>query len=132
MSEENVEAVYSLADAFNRRDEQAFLDLCDPNAELLDQLSLNPNVYRGRDEIASWFRAWDKVWDDISGSIVKVVHQSGEVVLWRSTARARGHGSGVEVSQDFWHFGKFKAGKLIRIEHHRSEAEALEAAGLSE
>lgn len=121
-----------MSDAFDRRDEWAFIDHFAPDAELIDRLSLNPNIYRGHDAIAAWFRGWDKVWEDIHGSFVEVVHESDEIVLWRSSARARGKASGAEVSQDFWHLATFRDGKVVRIEHHRSEAEGLEAAGLSE
>ena len=131
MSEERAIAIQALSAAFDRRDEQAFLDHFAADAELLDRLSLNPNVYRGREAIGAWFRGWDKVWDDVHGSFVEVLYDSGEVVLWRSAARARGKTSGVEISQSFWHVARFRGGVIAQIEHHRSQAEALEAAGLS-
>jgi ketosteroid isomerase-like protein len=130
MSQENVETLRAAVVAFDQRDEEAWLALCDSRVELLDELSLNPNIYRGHDQVAAWFRGWEKVWTDMRFSGPEDIRDEGDLIVWRSTARARGRRSGVEVSQDFWHVMRFRRGLMIRIEAHRTEADALEAAGL--
>jgi ketosteroid isomerase-like protein len=132
MSQENVETVRAAVSAFDQRDEAAWLALCHPKVELLDELSLSRSVYRGLDAVGAWFRAWEKVWEDVSVSGLEVLREQGDLVVWRITARARGRLSGVEVAQDFWHVTRLRDGRFIRIENHRSEADALEAAGLRE
>ena len=48
--------------------------------------------------------------------------------------RIRGHGggSGAPVDQVIWQVAEWHNGKLVRLSSHDSEAEALEAVGLSE
>jgi len=132
MSEENLEAIRAFVAAFDQRDEQAWLALCDPRIELLDELSLNPNIYRGHDQVAAWFHGWDKVWTDMRFSGLETVRDEGDLVVSRTTAQARGKQSGVEVAQDFWWVSKFKNGLILRFECYRAEADALDAAGLSD
>ena len=132
MSEENLAKARAIAQAFDERDEAAWLALCDRDVEFLDKLSLNPNVYRGRDAASAWFRGWEKVWEDINVPMAEIIRDEDDVVIWRSSARARGKMSGAEVAQDFWTFGRLRENLFVRIEVHRSEADALEAAGLSE
>ena len=132
MSEENLETLRAAVAAFDRRDEKAFLELCDPRIELLDELSLNPNIYRGHEQVAAYFRGWEKVWTDMSFRGPEVLRVDGDLTVWRSSAQARGKQSGIEVSQDFWHVTRFRNGRMIRLENHRTEGDAFEAAGLSE
>lgn len=132
MSEENLEAIRASVAAFDKRNERAWLALCDRRIELLDELSLNPNIYRGHDQVAAWFRGWEKVWTDMRFFGPEIIRDEGDLVVWRSTARARGIRSGVEVAQDFWHVTRFRNGLMTRLENHRTEADALEAAGLQE
>jgi hypothetical protein len=56
MSQENVELVYRAADAFNRRDFDAFLALCDPDIEvssIIAQLE-GGGPFRGHEGVRSW------------------------------------------------------------------------------
>jgi ketosteroid isomerase-like protein len=132
MSEKNVKAIRELVAAFRQRDEDAWLALCDRRVELLDELTLNPNIYRGHDQIAAWFRGWEKAWTDMKFSGPEVIHAAGDLVVWRSHAQARGRKSGAGVAQHFWHVTRFNGDLIVRVENYRDEADALKAAGLSE
>ena len=131
-AQSNLKTVEAVVAAFDRRDEAAFLAVNHSRVELLDELSLNPNIYRGHRQLAAWFRGWEKVWTDMRFSGPYDVREEGDLMVWRSSAKARGRTSGVEVAQDFWHVTRFRDGLVIRMEAHRTEADALEAAGLSE
>ena len=56
MSQGNVELQYRVADAFNRRDIDAFLALCDPDGEFTTRVSEleGGGPYRGHDGVRSW------------------------------------------------------------------------------
>lgn len=131
MSEEKMDIEAALS-AFNRRDERAWLSHLDPDAVFLEQLTLNPTEYRGHEGASRWFRSWEKVWEDFSVSDIKILHEHEGGVVFRFTARGRGKGSGIDVTQDFWAVGKTKSKRFIRVEIHNTEARALEAAGIAE
>jgi len=59
-------------------------------------------------------------------------YPSGERVVVLFTARGRGKGSSVEVEAHWAHLWTFEGGKATRIEGFLDQAEALEAAGLSD
>jgi ketosteroid isomerase-like protein len=117
--------------AFARRDLAQWLDAFHPDAELLDELSLNPSVYRGHQEMARWFRGWDKVWERIWLSPPEPLREAGDLVVVRWTVRARGKGSGVDVEQDFYGNATFRDAKVACFECYSTESDALEAAGLT-
>jgi hypothetical protein len=50
---------------------------------------------------------------------------------WRAAARIA-VGSGATIEQTVWQFSEWRQKKCVRFLHFASEAEALEAAGLSE
>lgn len=114
--------------AFGRRDLAQWLEAFHPDADFLDELSLNPNVYRGHEEMTRWFRGWDKIWEEIRLSTPDVVLEAGELVVVRWTVRARGKVSGIDLTQDFYGSATFRDGKVARFECYRTESDALEAA----
>jgi|SRR5829696_359761 len=134
MSEENVELLHQAFDAFNRRDLDAFLALCDPDVEFISYLARveGGEAYRGHDGVQDW---WDRllaVYPDFSVEIEDLVRDLGD----RTIVRARAHGHGVEsdapMDQAMWQVAEYRHGKTIGWRFFTSEAEALEAAGLSE
>lgn len=58
MSEENVEIVLALYDAFNRRDEDALVALYDPSVEILSFAAAveGSPTFSGHDGVRAWFR----------------------------------------------------------------------------
>ena len=59
MSEENVEHYLAMADAFNRRDWDAFLALTDDEIEVESRLVAMEGGYHGHEGLRRW-------WDDFS------------------------------------------------------------------
>jgi ketosteroid isomerase-like protein len=56
MSQENVELLHRAYDAFNRRDLDALLALCDPDVEFISYTMQveRGDPYRGHDGVRSW------------------------------------------------------------------------------
>ncbi len=133
MSEENVEQYQRAAEAFERRDLDAFLMVFDQDAEFTPR-SVQADggaPYRGHDGIRRWWEGMFSVFSDYQAE-VEDVQDLGDVMLAR--ARLRGHGmeSGAPIEQTQWHVIEWRRGKVVRWRTLGREAEAREAAGLSE
>jgi ketosteroid isomerase-like protein len=132
MSEENVERAHRAFDAFNRRDLDAFLDLMDPEVETVTDLaSVEGRPYRGHDGVRDWWRDLFAVFPDFHIEILEA-RDRGHFVI--AHARRHGHGldSGAPVEETVWQASEWRHGRVLWWQIFASEAEALEAAGLSE
>jgi ketosteroid isomerase-like protein len=133
MSQENVVLFHQAHDAFNRRDIDAFLALTDPDVEFTPLLLKmeGGEAYRGHDGVRSWWQNLFGVYPDFSTEIEEI-RDLGDVTVAR--LRVRGHGveSDAPMEQETWQVGEWRDNKVIRWDTFLSEAEALEAAGLSE
>ena len=132
MSQENVERTRRAVDAFNRGDLDAVRALVDEGVEVISRLApMGEDRYRGHDGFLRWQQNLHEVFPDWHGEPLEV-RDLGKTTIAR--VRVRGHGgeSGAPVDQVIWMVGEWRSGKLVRISSHGTEAEALEAAGLSE
>src|SRR5919198_358577 len=115
MSQENVEVARNAVVAFNRRDVPALVELTTDDFQWVTWTgTVEPTVYHGADGLSSYFR------------------DLGERVLVAGTFHARGGGSGAEIHVPYFSAFFVRGGKLARVLSFRTEAEALEAAGLRE
>jgi hypothetical protein len=64
MSQENVELVYRVNDAFNRRDLDAFLALMDDDIEIASRIVAIEGGLRGHDGVRRWWQNWLDTWPD--------------------------------------------------------------------
>lgn len=132
MSEANVELARRVYDAFNRRDLDGFLALMDSDVDGMPRsLGIEGGSYRGREGMRRWWMEILAVFDDFEVEVVEV-RGSGDVTI--SKLRIGGHGaaSAVAISETVWHAGGWRDGRCVWWRTCDSEAEALEAAGLSE
>ena len=132
MSQENVDRVYELADAFNRRDQDAFLAGWDEDGELVSRLVAIEGGYHGHDGIRRWWESLLDAWPDLTLEVVALRDIEDDLTL--ATVNLRGHGAGsdVPVEQMQWHVFRWRDKKTVWVKIYADEAEALEAAGLSE
>jgi ketosteroid isomerase-like protein len=63
---------------------------------------------------------------------VDTIRDLGDTMLVALRVRGRGVGSEVPIEQRAWHVVRLRDGRIARVEAFLLEAEALEAAGLSE
>jgi ketosteroid isomerase-like protein len=133
MSQENVELAHRAFDAFNRRDLDAFLAHCDPEVEVYSRLAEleGGRPHRGHDGVRSW---WDNIFalaPDIRPEIDDV-EDAGDMTVVRLRVRGHGVGSDAPIEQTQWLVTKWRDKQAVWVRIFLSEAEALEAAGLSE
>lgn len=131
MSQENVELARRFYDAVNQRDLDAWLAITDEQAELSSILVPVEGGYRGHDGFRRW---WENVFDTFPDYTIQVgeVQDHGTVTI--AAIRLRGHGSASQapIDQPLSQLIQWHNGKAVRVESFRTEAEALEAVGLSE
>ncbi len=131
MSQANLVLVRHAVAAYNRRDVGALIELTTDDFEWVTWTgTVEPSTYRGADGLAGYFRDAD-IW----GLLRLEVHEIrdvGDRVLVAGTLHARGGGSGVEITSPYYSAFYVRDGKLARVLSFRTEAEALEAAGLRE
>jgi ketosteroid isomerase-like protein len=133
MSQENVELVYQFIDAFNRRDVESFLALCDTEVEYFSHVVEleGGGPYRGHDGIRRWWASLLAISPDFRVDIEEV-RDLGDITLTRWRAHGHGAGSDVPMEQTQWAVGEWRHGKAVWGRVVLSEAEALEAAGIEE
>jgi ketosteroid isomerase-like protein len=133
MSQENVQLLHDAFDAFNRRDLDEFLALGDPDLEFISYWMYveGGGPYRGQDGVRDWWESLLEVYPDFAAEIEEV-----RDLGYRTIARVRVHAHGVRsdmpMGTTMWHVAEYRHGKTIGWCFFNSEAEALEAAGLSE
>jgi ketosteroid isomerase-like protein len=133
MSEENVELLHHAFDAFNRRDLDGFLALCDPDLEFISYWMQveGGGPYRGRDGVRDWWERLLDVYPDFTGEIEEV-RDLGDRTIARVRVHAHGVASDMPMGVTMWLVAEYRHGKTTGWHFVRSEAEALEAAGLQE
>jgi ketosteroid isomerase-like protein len=134
MTSTNVELFEAGIGAYNRRDPEEFVALCEPDCEwhpFLSSLVEGTTGYRGHDGIRAWFRDIDSMFSEMRADVGEI-RDLGNRVLGLGTIRARGRESGAEVSSPVGWLIEVREGKLRRGWAHASHEEALEAAGLQD
>jgi ketosteroid isomerase-like protein len=133
MSQENVELYYRVTAAINRRDLDAVLTLSDPDIEFVPRIVEveGGGSYCGHDGVRSWWENLFGVFPDFR-SEVEEVRDLGDVTVARVRLCGQGMGSDAPTEQRSWVVYEWRDMKTIWWGTFRSEAEALEAAGLSE
>ena len=131
MSQENVEIVRQLYEAFDRGDAEVALTYFDAAVVMDASHRVDGRIGHGQRELISILAEWLGAWDDWREEIEEV-RDLGDRVLVTSTQRARGKGSGIEWENRFAMLYELQSGKITRWTIYDDLREALEAAGLSE
>ena len=135
MSQENVEIVRRVSDAYNRRDVGAMLDELHPEIEwhpwLQLQLGGGATVYRGHQGVRKGIRELEEAFSEIQAEQTEI-RDLGERVVAIGHLRGRGNESGAITESAIAWIVEFKSGKVIRVREYLDPKKALEAAGLSE
>jgi ketosteroid isomerase-like protein len=134
MSQENVEIMRKMLDAFDRRDRAAWLALRVPECEVIPS-AMWPEVdaIRGREaawdfyiEVAEPFERRPLAPD------TEAVDAGPDKVLVHHHAVLRGRASSADVELNYWLILTFREGQILRDEWFTDRAQALEAVGLRE
>ena len=95
MSEENVELARRAIDAFNRRDIDSFLALCDPDVVFISRhlgLEGGGRTLHGHDGVRTWWESLLGIFPDFS-TVLAEVRDHGDVTLRSITCTAMAAGA---------------------------------------
>src|SRR3954454_8844273 len=130
MSQENVEIVRAVYEAWNAGDMDAFRDLYDPDVIMRPPEGWpEPGPFVGREAV---MREWEHVRDAWHADVVEPISDfvdAGDRVAVRHTWRAAGHGP--EVNIEVTNVVMVRKGKIVYQEFFWDHAAALETVGLS-
>jgi ketosteroid isomerase-like protein len=130
MSEENVEIVRRAVAAFNARDRERVLSMCDPEIEF--RSAIEQKTYRGFDEVVGYREEVAAVMEDFHFEDSQFLDAGRDRVVHLYRMVGRGAGSGVSVSREVGALWQLRDGKLLKGEIYLDQWQALEAAGLRE
>jgi hypothetical protein len=89
-------------------------------------------VYRGRDAVIGFWRAWLAAWETVVFDY-ELVDAGDRVVVLIDQQRMRGRSSGIEVALGTYaQVATFRDGLMVHWRPYASHSEALEAVGLPE
>jgi ketosteroid isomerase-like protein len=125
MAMSNVEVVRRGFEAFNARDVEAIVELCDPAVEWLPfRAQLDGVAYRGHDGIRRFVADMDDDWDGFRIDPVEFHDRPPHVVVFgRVTGTGRASGVAVDFVGGF--VFELRESKIARLVSHSDPAEAL-------
>jgi ketosteroid isomerase-like protein len=132
MSQENVEIVRRMWEAFLANDFQTALSSYDPDVEWDGTNLPDGQVGRGLDAIMDHITRWSDMWGESwRVEVERVIDAGGDqvVVFIRETGRSS---SGLEMDERHGELYTVRDGRIVRRQGFSDPKEALEAVGLSE
>ena len=131
MSQENVEVVRRVFEAWNAGDMDAVRDLHDPEVIMRSAKEWpEPGPYVGREAVMREFEQLRETWDADALEPIRDFVDAGDRVLVRFAWH--GVGQGPEANVEMTYVATVRKGKIFNIEYFLDHAEALEAVGLPE
>ena len=132
MSQENVELLRPVYEAWGSGDLRAGEELLDPQIQSIWPSEFpSGGIYRGKEAHAEAMREWLSPWEDFRLAAEGFFEAEDRVVV-PFRVSARGKESGVEVQRRWAHIWTMRSGKVVRFEVSLDPAEALKAVGLEE
>ena len=132
MSQENVEVVWRIAEAWSAGNLEASLAALNPEIAWYDAPQQpGGSVRRGHSGVRESVRMWVGAWDAYRYQPEEVI-DSGDKVLLVGRQLGRGKGSAVEVASELLHVWTLRDGKAVEMRMFMDRSEAFEAAGLRE
>jgi ketosteroid isomerase-like protein len=132
MSQENVEVVRQVFEAFNRGDWDAVFRDLHPDFELTTPTrGLDAGTFRGREEGQGYWEDWFEPYEAVTVEPVKFYENGDQVVVFVK-ARLRPRGSSAEMEVLTGHLWTFRDGTAVSLRLFPEHEQALEAAGLRE
>jgi ketosteroid isomerase-like protein len=130
MQTRNEAAAHGFGEAITNGDRDAALALCHPEIEFLSMLGISGHSYFGHDGIREYFQDIESAWAEWSVDVERVAEGADGRVAIVMTMRARGQGSGLELTDRTAHIWTLRDGKLLSNQLYREPEEALRELGL--
>ena len=130
MSQENVEIVRAMFEAYSAGDMDAFRELHDPDVIGRMPEGWPEGPFMGRDAVMRQFEQIRETFDVPTVEPISDFIDAGDRVVVRVAYHGEGHGP--ELNLEMTQVITVRNGRILYREFFRNHAEALEAAGLSE
>jgi ketosteroid isomerase-like protein len=133
MSRENVELHRRSAEAFNAREVESYIALCDPQIELHSTVTVPGGaVYHGHDGVRTWHRDLEDGWGDELRIEPKAYFDLGDHTISFHVLHGRGRQSGADVAMPAAHVCRWRDGLMVYFKGYAREQDALRDLGVSE
>jgi ketosteroid isomerase-like protein len=131
MSQENVEVVRRMWEAFLGSDPLQGLSFCDPDIEWDGTNLPDGTVARGHEAILEHALRWAEMWEDWRMEPQQFIDAGGDkvVLIFRELGRSE---SGAQMDERHAELYRVRSGKIAYRKGFSDPAEALEAARLAE
>ena len=129
MSQENVNTVRGVYDAYLRDDPDAAFAAIDPDVEWDSRHHPDGRVYHGHDGVREFFRDWLALWESTYSRPEKFLDAGDRVVVLTVETTKAG---GLEVTEQHAEIYTLRDGKIVHWCAFVNPAHALSAAGLSD
>jgi ketosteroid isomerase-like protein len=128
MSRANVEIAKRALDAFNRRDDDAFMECTTSDFELFPAMAgaVDGSSVTGREGLETLFAEVRDIWQE-QHVIADEFRELGDCVLVLGRIVSRGRASGVPVATPRATISDFRDGKISRVRTYLDHGEALRA-----
>jgi ketosteroid isomerase-like protein len=131
MAKEDVERFGRAVAAYNRRDLEGFLAVCDPDVESHPiTAAAEGGAYRGHEGVRRWWENMETTWGDSLHAEAMELRDLGDCLLALGRLTGRGLGSGIELDTEVGWLVEFRNGRMTRWWAFSRHADALAAAGL--
>jgi ketosteroid isomerase-like protein len=133
VSDENLEVVRQLFEAFNSEDVDRVLELthADFEVDIPPSISAEPDVYRGHDGMRRYLASFQDAMEEIRFQPER--HwDAGEDVVVTTKITAKGRRTAIAVEQHTTAVWTIRHGKALRARVFATPGEALAAAGVTE
>jgi ketosteroid isomerase-like protein len=133
MSQENVEIVRGLLEAWSAHDREAMARYLHPDAVFHSAVTnVVGQTFEGRDQIIGVFDRWEEEWSDIYWEIDEIIDAGDDKVVTFHRAFATGRASGVQTVRELSGVLEIRDGLVVRQHIYLDRAEALRDAGLTQ
>ena len=127
MSQENIDTYRAMADAFNRRDWDAFVALADDKIEVESRLVVMEGAFRGHEGLRRWWDAFVGTFPDYTVEIGELRDLGEDLSLAHVRGWGHGAGSATPLVDPFWQPFESRDGKCVWWRNCATEEEALAA-----
>jgi hypothetical protein len=127
MSQENVEIVRAIFEAYAREGIGGGVEFMDPE---IVWNAADEAPQQGVDAAVAYMERWETEWDDLTTTPEEFI-DAGDRVFVAVRFSGRGKSSGIEVDALLYEIYSLRDGKLVRMDEFTDRSQALEAAELS-
>jgi uncharacterized protein (TIGR02246 family) len=133
MSQENVEIVRRLIEAWSAHDRERMAEILHPDAVFHSAITnVVGETIEGRDQIVAVFDRWEEEWSDIYWEVDEYIDAGDDRVVTLHRVIATGRASGIVTERELAGVLKLRDGLVVSQRIYLDRSEALADAGLAE